>query len=76
MKYKLALCLHKLYNTNLNPKEFVLRNENQIFYARQELFFTTRSNKIKICMNCLANRLHSNNGIIPLSWLNLAISTI
>ena len=29
---RLPLCLHKLYNSNYNPKEFIRLNVNQIFY--------------------------------------------
>ena len=72
MKYKLALCLYKLYNIPFNPIEFQLLNYNQILTGRQLNFCTLRSNSFKVGMNCLSNRLHSINNLIPLSWLNLS----
>ena len=66
MKYKLALCLYKLYNNNYNTREFVLLNFNQTFNARQICFNITRSNNIRVGINSLANRLHSINCMIPL----------
>ena len=72
MKYKLALSLYKLYNVPFNPIEFQLLNFNQILTGRQLNFCTVRSNSFKVGMNCLSNRLHSINNLIPLSWLNLS----
>ena len=39
MKYKLALCLYKIYNTDFNSKEFIRLNMSQILTSRQEKFF-------------------------------------
>ena len=74
-KYKLALCLFKLYNMNFNTIEFSLLNFNQIVTSRQSKFMTVKSNKTKVGLNSLANRLHSINNLIPLSWLNLSIES-
>ena len=48
MKYKLALCLHKLYNTTFISREFCLLNENQILTSRQTHFLCRKSNNINI----------------------------
>ena len=73
MQYKFALCLHKIYNTDFNSKEFTRPNINQIITSRQENFMALKSNNIKIGINCLANRLYILNGKIPLQWLNNSI---
>ena len=52
VKYKLTLCLHKIYNTDFNSKEFIRLNVNQILTSRQEKFFTLKSNNIKVGINC------------------------
>ena len=75
MKYKLALCLHKLFNIPFNSKEFSLLNENQIFTSRQTHFIIRKSNVLKVGLNCLSNRLYAINKSIPLSWLNDSLST-
>ena len=43
MKYKLSLCLFKLYNSNFNSIEFVLLNFNQALTGRQVNFKTLKS---------------------------------
>ena len=75
MKYKLALCLHKLFNTDYNPIEFALLNFNQVNASRQTTFKTIKSNRTKIGINSLTNRLNVINNMIPLDWLNLSIET-
>ena len=74
MKHKLALRVHKLYNIidykYYNPKECVLLNLNQILTSRQEFFICGKNNRIKIGINCLANRLNPLNKTLPLGWLN------
>ena len=50
-------------------------NFNQILTSRQSKFITLKSNRTKIGLNSLANRLYILNGNIPLDWLNLAIGT-
>ena len=74
-KFKLAICLHKLYNIEFNPTEFYLLNDNQVVTSRQRNFIILKSNKTRVGLNSLANRLHSINGDIPLEWLNLSIET-
>ena len=73
-KYKLAICLYKLYNTEFKPIEFYLLNYNQVVTSRQRNFFIIKSNNIRVGLNSISNRLHTINGIIiPLEWLNLSI---
>ena len=74
-KYKLAICLHKLYNIEFNPIEFYLLNNNQVVTSRQRNFIILKSNRTRVGLNSLANRLHTINGVIPLDWLNLSIET-
>ena len=65
LKYKLALCLFKLYNLEFNLIKFCLLNYNQILTSRQRNFITLKSNKTKVGLNSLTNRLYSINGLIP-----------
>ena len=75
MKYKLALCLYKLYNMTFCPKEFIGLNINQILMSRQTFFITGRCNNLIIGLNCLSNRLYVLNKTIKLSWLNDSLGT-
>ena len=75
MKYKLALCLHKLYNVQFNSSEFCLLNENQILTSRQTHFVSIKSNNLRVGINRLSNRLYVLNKAIPLNWLNDSLST-
>ena len=75
MKYKLALCLLKLYNCNFNLIEFSSLNFNQIFTSGQTTFKIVKSKRTRIGMNSLTNRLHYIDDIIPLQWLNLSIGS-
>ena len=52
-KYKLALSLFKLYNTDFNSIEFSLLNDNQVFTSRQTNFITLKSNRSIISLNWL-----------------------
>ena len=75
MKYKLALCLFKLYNLTFNSIEFMQLNFNQILTGRQMDFKIQKHNKHKVGLNALFNRLYYINDKIPLEWLNSPIST-
>ena len=75
MKYKLALCLFKMYNRDFNPVEFVTMNFNQIFTSRQSTFKILKNNRRKVGINSLANRFHLINDIIPFTWLNLSMES-
>ena len=70
MRYKLSLCLYRLYNSpfnlkEFNSKEFIRLNENQILTSRQTCFITGKSNNLKIGLNCLSNRLYLLNKNYP-----------
>ena len=73
--YKPALQLHKLYNTELRTTEWSHLNQNQTFTSRQTTFTILKTNKHKVGLNALANRLHILNGVIPLHILNLSFET-
>ena len=75
MIYKLAIQLHRLYNSQTYTNEWVHLNFNQVLTSRQTTFFTHKTNSNKVGMNALSNRLHILNTLIPLEWLNLTIST-
>ena len=75
MKYKLALCLFRIYNNDYNVVEFSHLNFNQVLTGRQTKFKTTRSNKLRVGLNALSNRFHCLNDLIPLSWLNMSMNT-
>ena len=75
MKYKLALCLYKLYNESFNSIEFAQLNYKQVLTGRQVNFKILRNNAYKVGMNSLSNRLHCINDQIPLIWLNNSFST-
>ena len=74
-KYKLAISLFKLYNMNYNVIEFCSLNINQVITSRQTKFVTVKSNRTKVGLNSLSNRLHTINNLIPLEWLNLTIGS-
>ena len=76
MQYELSLCVHKLYNlASFNHHEFIRFNINQIFTSIQENFICSKSNIQKIGLNCLVNRLHSINNLIPLNWLRSSLNS-
>ena len=51
LKYKLAICLFKLYNMNYNVIEFCILNFNQVITSRQTNFITVRSNRTQVGIN-------------------------
>ena len=73
--YKHALMLFKLYNSIDYSVEWSALNVNQILTTRQTLFISSKSNKKKVGLNAMANRLYILNGKIPLDWLNLTIDS-
>ena len=64
-KYKLALSLNKTFNDQLPYNEWLHLNFNQIITSRHVMFITLKNNNKKVGINCLANRYHCLNGIIP-----------
>ena len=75
MKYKPALSLFKFYNNDFNSLEFTLLNFNQVFTSSQLHFKILKSNRTKLGLYSLANRLHLINNEIPFNWLNNAFVT-
>ena len=70
MTYKSAIQLFKLYNSDDHTLEWVSLNVNQIITTRQSNFIFMKTNRTKVGLNILSNRLHVLNGMIPLTWLN------
>ena len=75
MRYKLALCLCKLYNLDYNSIEFSSLNFNQVFTGRQTKFKCIKDNRTKVGLNALSNRFHTLNDLIPLDWFNMKNDT-
>ena len=75
LKYKLALCLFKLYNENFNSIEFAQLNFNQVLTGRQTHFKTLKNNAYKVGLNSLTNWLYFIHDKISLEWLNLTFGT-
>ena len=65
MSYKMTLQLHKLYNTNDQSLDWISLNFDQILTSRQTTFMISKTNKTKIGLNTMANRLSILNGRIP-----------
>ena len=72
MNYNLGIQLFKLYNSKEHLLKWLHLNHNQILTSRQIHFMIMRSNKLKVGLNALANRLNNINGKIKLTWLNLS----
>ena len=70
MKYKIALQLHKVYNTYDPSLDWISLNFDQILTTRQSTFALIKSNKTRVGLNTLTNRFSILNGKIPLQWLN------
>ena len=76
MKCKLSLCVYKLHNqTSCNTLEFLRLNLNQIFTSRQVKFICSKGNIQQIGLNCLVNRFHILNNLIPLDWLSGSLNS-
>ena len=65
----------KKKNDGGNTIEWAALNYNQILTSRQTKFISTKTNKRKVGINAIANRLNTLNNKIPLSWLNLSYVT-
>ena len=70
---KHALALFKLFNTTEHTAEWVSLNLNQVNTTRQLNFITSKSNKKKVGLNALADRLFTLNNKIPLAYLNKSL---
>ena len=67
--YKHAIQLHRLYNTEQMTTKWSHLNFNQILSSRQNVLMALKSNKSKVGINPMANRLSILNSKIPLEWL-------
>ena len=71
----LAIQLFKLYNTEDRSIDWILLNLNQTLTPHQTSFSILKSNKRKVGLNLLANRLSALNGKIRLDWLNCSLDS-
>ena len=69
--YRLALKLHQTYNTREPIQDWLDIFFNQAVGSRTRNFKIIKSNRRRVGMNLLCNRLHAINDKIPLDWLNL-----
>ena len=76
MHYKTAIQLYKLYNSNEQSLDWMCLNFNQILTTRQTKFMILKTNKTKVGLNTIANRLSILNSLIPLSWLGDSLNTL
>ena len=75
MQYKMSLQLYKTYNLRIPITDWTNLNMNSVFTSRQTCFITNKTNKYKVGMNELSNRLWYLNGKIKLDWLNLTFDS-
>ena len=75
LRYKHALALYKLFWSTESSNEFVALNLNTVLTSRQTKFQTHKSNRRKVGLNALANRLHVINNRVPLSELNKSFAS-
>ena len=73
--YKLSLQLYKTFNYWIPTRDWIELNFNNIQTTRQGCFMTNKTNRLKIGMNILSNRLWYLNGKIDLNWLNMSFQT-
>ena len=64
MKYNLSIQLYKLSNSKDHSLEWFHLNNDQIITSRQRHFVIMKSNRLKVSLNALTNRLHTLNGKI------------
>ena len=70
--FKLALILHKTFNSNTLNTNWVELSYQIVITRRQNQFICHRNNNHKIGLNLLINRFHSLNNKISLDDLNLS----
>ena len=75
MDYKLALQLYRTYNDEIPTQDWISLNLNSILHSRQTKFSVNTTNRYKVGMNILSNRLSHLNGKIDLNWLNSSYNT-
>ena len=74
-KYKLSLLLYKTFNEKVPEDEWLHLNDNIILTSRQTKFKCVKNNSLRIGLNCLANRFHHLNDMIPLAWLDVSFNS-
>ena len=74
LKYKHAIVLHNIYNTQIPKDDWIDLNFNQILTSHQTNFKTTRYNNFKIGNNKLISRLTVLDNKISLEDLNLSLA--
>ena len=75
MSYKHALAFYQLYNSKKPSLEWYALNFNQILSSRQTNFKIAKTNRLKVGLNALANRLFILNEQVPLIWLGGGFET-
>ena len=69
-KYKLSLLLYKTFNEQVPEDEWLHLNDNIVLTSRQTKFKCVKNNYFRVGLNCLANRFHYLNDLIPIAWLD------
>ena len=72
--FKHAILLHKLFNNQTPPLEWVDLHFMQTFTTRQTKFNLIKTGKYKVANNILSNRLTVLNNKIELADLNLSLN--
>ena len=72
MHYKLSLQLQKTINHRIPTTDWLNLNINIRISSRKTKFITRKTNRLKVGMNCLSNRLWLLNDKIEMGWLNLS----
>ena len=73
--YAYKLLLHKVYNKQEPPKNWIHLNFNQVCTSRQTHFIVNGPHKFKIGNNVLSKGLKILIVKIPLKWLNLSLES-
>ena len=74
MKCTHSTLLYKLYNSNVQNKDWLDRLVNQTFNARNGKTHFIDGSSFKIGKNIISNRLNLLNDQIDYNWLNLKLT--
>ena len=74
-KYKLAIQLFKICNSNSTDENWMDMNIQQNFNARTEMFHIDDYSKLLVGRNIISNRLTVLNNQVELDWLNLSLNS-
>ena len=69
-KYKHALQMYKLFNSNSMSDDWVSLNDQQNFNGRNEHIQIFKKSNYRVGNNLLVNRFHNLNNKIEYSWFN------